>query len=189
MWIDEVSSLSKKTSEVVRAGLAQDFRSLGTDEEMLTEGEREEIRAQLGQYDHKRAGCVEALKMVQARHGWVSDGHLREVAELLDMTAEELDAVATFYSLIFRRPVGRHVILICDSITCWIMGYEDLLAHLSGRLGIGLGETSQDGRFTLLPIPCLGCCDHAPAMMIDDTLYGDLSREKIDEILERYGEA
>lgn len=156
------------------------------DGSVLTEEVRAEIAAQIQHYDHRRAGCVEALKIVQKHHGWVSDASVRDVARLLDMTPDELDAVATFYSLIFRRPVGRHVILICDSITCWIMGYEDLLAHLTGRLGIGLGETSADGRFTLLPVPCLGTCDHAPAMMIDDELHRDLNREKIDQILERY---
>jgi NADH-quinone oxidoreductase subunit E len=102
------------------------------------------------------------------------------------MTPDELDSVATFYSLIYRQPVGRHVILICDSVTCWIMGYEDLLAHLTDCLGIGLGETTEDGRFTLLPVACLGACDHAPAMMIGDELYDDLDRLKIDRILERY---
>jgi NADH-quinone oxidoreductase subunit E len=154
---------------------------------MLTEDEKTEIAEQIQHYDHKRAGCVEALKIVQNHHGWVSDEHLRDVARLLDMTPDELDAVATFYSLIFRRSVGRHVILLCDSVSCWIMGYEDLLAHLTDRLGTGLGETSADGRFTLLPVSCLGTCDHAPAMMIDNELYRDLNREKIDQILERYG--
>jgi NADH-quinone oxidoreductase subunit E len=153
---------------------------------MLTEEVRAEIAEQIGHYDHKRAGCVEALKIVQKHHGWVSDASIQEVAQLLDMTPDELDAVATFYSLIFRRPVGRHVILICDSVACWIMGYEDLLVHLTNRLGIGLGETSTDGRFTLLPVSCLGTCDHAPAMMIDDELHRDLNRDKIDQILERY---
>jgi len=156
------------------------------EKDMLTEEARAEISEQVRQYDHKRAGCVEALKIVQKHHGWVSDASLREVARLLEMTPDELDAVATFYSLIFRRPVGRHVILICDSVTCWIMGYEDLMSHLSDRLGIGLGETSADGRFTLLPVTCLGTCDHAPAMMIDNELYRDLNREKIDQILETY---
>jgi NADH-quinone oxidoreductase subunit E len=156
------------------------------DQGMLTEEARAEIAEQIQHYDHKRAGSVEALKIVQKHHGWVSDDSVRDVARLLDMTPDELDAVATFYSLIFRRPVGRHVILICDSVTCWIMGYEDLLAHLTNRLGIGLGETSADGRFTLLPVPCLGTCDHAPAMMIDDDLHRDLDRERIDQILERY---
>jgi NADH-quinone oxidoreductase subunit E len=153
---------------------------------MLTEQVKSKVAEKLQHYDHKRAGCVEALKIVQAHHGWVSDEHLCDVALLLDMTPDELDAVATFYSLIFRRSVGHHVILICDSVTCWIMGYEDLLAHLSDRLGIGLGETTEDGRFTLLPVSCLGTCDRAPAMMIDDELYRDLNRKKIDRILERY---
>ena len=153
---------------------------------MLTQDVKSEIATQTQHYAHKRAACVEALKIVQEHHGWVSDTHLRDVALLLDMTPDELDAVATFYSLIYRRPVGRHVILICDSVTCWIMGYDDLLAHLTSQLGIGLGETSADGRFTLLPVPCLGTCDHAPAMMVDNEVYGDLNSEKIDQILERY---
>jgi len=82
--------------------------------------------------------------------------------------------------------VGQHVILICDSVSCWIMGYEDLLAHLVDRLGIGLGETTADGKFTLLPVSCLGTCDHAPALLIDDELYRDLTRERIDQVLKRF---
>lgn len=153
---------------------------------MLTEEVKAQIAEQLQHYARPRAGCVEALKIVQQHHGWVSDQNLRDVASLLDMTPDELDAVATFYSMIFRRPVGRHVILICDGVTCWILGHEDLLAHLVDRLGIGLGETTADGKFTLLPVPCLGTCDRAPVLMIDDELYRDLNREKIDQILERY---
>jgi NADH-quinone oxidoreductase subunit E len=102
------------------------------------------------------------------------------------MSPDELDSVATFYNLIYRKPVGRHVILVCDSVSCWIMGYDPIREHLSSRLGIGLGETTQDGRFTLLPIVCLGTCDHAPAMMVDDELYGDLDPAKIDEILAKH---
>jgi NADH-quinone oxidoreductase subunit E len=153
---------------------------------MLTEEVKAQIAEQVQHYDHMRAASVEALKIVQQHHGWVSDQDLRDVASLLDMTPDELDGVATFYTMIFRRSVGRHVILICDSVTCWIMGYEDLLAHLVERLGIGLGETTADGKFTLLPVPCLGTCDHAPALMIDDELYRDLNRERLDQILERY---
>jgi NADH-quinone oxidoreductase subunit E len=153
---------------------------------MLTEEEKTEIAEKIQHYDHKRAGSVEALKIVQEHRGWVSDANLQDLARFLGMTPDELDAVATFYSLIFRQPVGRHVILLCDSVTCWIMGYEDLLTHLTDLLGIGLGETSADGRFTLLPVPCLGTCDHAPAMMIDDKLYQDLTQDRIDQILERY---
>jgi NADH-quinone oxidoreductase subunit E len=129
---------------------------------------------------------VEALKIVQRHRGWVSDETLIDVAEFLELNPAELDAVATFYNLIFRKPVGKHIILVCNSVSCWIMGSERILEHLQHRLGIVLGETSADGVFTLLPIVCLGACDQAPAMMIDDQLYGNLDSAKIDEILSTY---
>jgi len=153
---------------------------------MLTAEEKKEIEAEFPRYEQKRAVCVEALKIVQLHRGWVSDEALIAVAEFLEMTPAELEAVATFYNLIFRKPVGKHVILVCDSVSCWIMGYERILQHLQDRLGIVLGETTADGLFTLLPIVCLGACDQAPAMMIDDELHGDLDPAKIDEILANY---
>jgi NADH-quinone oxidoreductase subunit E len=152
---------------------------------VLTEEEKREIEEELKHFTHKQAASTEALKIVQRHRGWVSD-ELGGIAALLGMTPEELDAVATFYSFIFRRPVGKHIILICDGISCWVMGYDTLREHLKKRLGIVPGETSADGQFTLLPASCLGACDHAPAMMIDDELYLDLTPEKIDEILEGY---
>ena len=154
---------------------------------MLTDQEIKEIDRELDHYEQKRAACVEALKIIQQHRGWVSDESIRDIAKHLDMSPDELDNVATFYNLIFRKPVGKHIILICDSISCWIMGYDDIRDHLFNRLGINsLGQTSSDGRFTLLPIPCLGTCDHAPAMMIDAELYRDLDPEKIDAILKTY---
>ena len=130
--------------------------------------------------------CIEALKIVQQHRGWVSDEGIADVAEALQMTPAELEGVATFYNMIFRKPVGKHVILLCDSVSCWIMGYERLREHLRARLGIGLGETTADGRFTLLPNVCLGACDHAPAMMIDNAHYQDLDPARLDEILAKY---
>jgi NADH-quinone oxidoreductase subunit E len=153
---------------------------------MLTEAEKKEIEAEARHYDYKRAACVDALKVVQRPRGWVSDESLRDVAEYLEMTPDELDNVATFYNLIFRKPVGKHVILVCDSVSCWIMGYERVRQRLSERLGIGFGETTADERFTLLPIVCLGACDHAPAIMIDDDLCRDVDPEKLDAILAQY---
>ena len=150
---------------------------------MLTTEEQREIAEEVGRYPNKMAAIPEALKIAQRARGWVSDETLREVAEVLGMVPAELDAIATFYNLIFRRPVGKHVILVCDSVSCWIMGYEDLLRHLQVKLGITMGETTHDGLFTLLPIACLGACDIAPAIMIDETLYGHLTVEKIDSIL------
>ncbi|MFY9940543.1 MAG: NADH-quinone oxidoreductase subunit NuoE [Desulfobacterales bacterium] len=154
---------------------------------MLTPDEIEEIEAEFQRYEQKQAVCIEALKIVQRRRGWVSDDALRDLARYLDMTADELDSVATFYNFIFRKPVGRHVILICDSVSCWIMGYDRILDRLKEHLGIGFGETTADGRFTLLPNVCLGACDHAPVLRIDEDLHRDVDPEMLDRILSQYG--
>lgn len=159
----------------------------GVNLNMLSEKETHEIAEELKQYKTRQAASVEALKIIQRSRGWVDDEGIKDLSAMLGMTPDELDGVATFYNLIFRKPVGAHVILICDTVSCWVMGYEKILAHLKNRLGIGLGETSPDGLFTLLPIPCLGACDKAPAMMIDEELYGNLTPEKIDELIKRYG--
>jgi|SRR5665213_597829 len=153
---------------------------------MLTSEERQEIEAEFPHYPTRQAVCIEALKVIQRHRGWVSDQGLQDIGEALDMTTEELDAVATFYNLVFRKPVGRHVALICDSVSCWIMGYEKLCQALTARLKVGLGETTDDKRFTVLPIVCLGACDHAPAMMIDDDLYRDVNPDQLDGVLENY---
>lgn len=153
---------------------------------MLNKEERQEIEEELKQYEYKRAACIEALKILQRHRGWISDEGLHDLADILEMSVDELDNVATFYNLIFRQPVGEHVILLCDSVSCWLTGYEDIRQHLQDRLGVELGQTSEDGLFTLLPMVCLGTCDHAPAMMIDEELYQDLVPEKVDRILESY---
>ncbi|HEX6305957.1 MAG TPA: NADH-quinone oxidoreductase subunit NuoE [Anaerolineales bacterium] len=153
---------------------------------MLTEAERQEIEKELEHYEYKRAACIEALKILQRHRGWVSDEGLTDLAPLLEMSAAELDNVATFYNLIYRQPVGEHVILLCDSISCWLMGYENIRDYLQDHLGIKYGETTEDGKFTLIPMVCLGTCDHAPAMMVGEDLYRDLTPEKIDQIIEKY---
>lgn len=153
---------------------------------MLSEKEIEEINKALTHCERKQSAGVDVLKIVQRHRGWVSDEALKDVSDYLDMTPAELDSIATFYSLIFRKKVGRHVILLCDSVSCWVMGYETLYDVLKMKLGIGFGETSADNRFTLLPHPCLGACERAPAMMIDEELYGPVDAGMIDGILGKY---
>lgn len=153
---------------------------------MLTTEEKQEIEKAIGLVPYRKAACIEALKVVQQNRRWISDESLREVADFMEMTPEELDSVATFYNLIFRRPVGRHIILLCDSISCWVMGYEKIKDRISEELEIEFGGTSADGRFTLLPNPCLGTCDCAPALMIDNDLYRNITPEHVGEILNKY---
>lgn len=153
---------------------------------MLTEEERTEIEEEMGLYGHTRAACVGALKVIQRHRGWVADEQIAEVASMLGMTSDELDGVATFYSFIFRRPVGRHIISVCDSLSCWLMGHEDVLRALTERLSVPFGGTTGDGRFTLLPVSCLGVCDRAPAIMIDKDVHGRLTADMIGPILDGY---
>jgi len=153
---------------------------------MLTAEEINEIEAEAVHYPKREAVSIDALKIVQRHRGWVSDESLRDIAGHLGMSPTDLDSVATFYNLIFRRPVGRHVIMVCDSVSCWIVGHDRVKKHLTERLGIEFGQTTSDDRFTLLPIVCLGCCDRAPAMMVGGDLHTDLDPQKIDIQLEKY---
>jgi NADH-quinone oxidoreductase subunit E len=155
---------------------------------MLTDKERNEIKLLAENAPDARSACIDALKLVQGNYGFVSDEYLKEIAGLLDMSPDELEGVATFYNLIFRRPVGRHIIRVCDSASCWVMGEESLLQHLEKRLGVNEGETTPDGRFTLLPSPCLGACDKAPVLLIGEKLYGNVTPAVLDEILSEYSE-
>ena len=153
---------------------------------MLTEEEKREIQEEVKQYPYPSVACIDALKIVQQHRGWVSDESVKDIAQVLRISSEEVDSVATFYSRIYRKPVGRNVILICDSVSCMIMGYESLYHYISKKLGISFGGTSSDGLFTLLPISCLGDCDNAPVMIINNDHFNRLTIEKIDELLERY---
>ncbi len=153
---------------------------------MLTAEEKHMIDEAIHHVPVRKAAGIEALKIVQQNRRWISDESLQDVADYMKMSTEELDSVATFYNMLFRRPVGRHVILVCDSISCWVMGYETILQHLTQQLGIKLGETTADGRYTLLPNCCLGTCDRAPAFMIDNDLYRNVTTEQLDGILKKY---
>jgi NADH-quinone oxidoreductase subunit E len=153
---------------------------------MLNEVEKKEIGEELKLYPYLNAACIDALKIVQKHRGWISDESVHDIAAELGMSDDEVDGIATFYTRIYRRPVGRNIILICEGISCMVLDYESLYEHISAKLKIRFGETSEDGRFTLLPVSCLGDCDNAPVMMINDDHYNKLSAEKIDLILDKY---
>lgn len=153
---------------------------------MLTETEIQEIDHEVMLVPYKKAAVIEALKIVQKQRGWISDDSVEAIADHLEMSPAEVDSVATFYNLIFRKPVGRHVILLCDSISCYVMGYQKIYEGLQQQLNIRFGQTTADKCFTLLPNACLGCCDHAPALMIDSDLYKDVKLEELKGILQNY---
>jgi len=152
---------------------------------VLSAAEIEEIRAVLSHYPDSAAAAIDALKIVQKHRRWVADEALVAVAELLNAAPAQLEAVATFYNLIYRQPVGKTVIHYCNSVSCWIMGAETVRERLCHRLRIEPGETTADGEYTLLPIVCLGACDHAPALLVGEKLIPDATDDVIDRILGR----
>jgi NADH-quinone oxidoreductase subunit E len=154
----------------------------------LSDDLRAAIEAARDHHGGPRAAMVESLRMIQQEHRWVSDAHLEEAAALLGVTTAEMEDVATFYSLIFRRPVGEKVILLCDGASCWLNGGDAVRDAVTARLGIGFGETTPDGEYTLINICCVGACDHAPAAVIgrDRTLVGPLSPDDLEAL---FGEA
>ncbi|MGY3909430.1 NADH-quinone oxidoreductase subunit NuoE [Aeromonas piscicola] len=153
---------------------------------VLSQAERDAIRHEIHHYEDPRAASIEALKIVQQARGWVPDGAIHAIAAELGIPASDVEGVATFYSQIFRQPVGRHIIRVCDSMVCYINGHEGLLAGLKEVMDLAPGQTSADGRFTLLPVCCLGNCDKGPALMIDDDTYGGLDAISLLKTLEAY---
>jgi len=151
--------------------------------DLLPQQQIDNFKAKAAAIAHPHELIVDLLRAIQAHHGWVPDDGVLLTAETLGVLPIEVEEVATFYDKIFRREVGRRVIHVCDSVCCWATGAEMIAGHLQKSLGIGLGETTADGLFTLLPTCCLGACGDAPAMMIGLTTYGHLTPEKIDRIL------
>lgn len=152
----------------------------------LSEAERTEIETEIAHLPDRESAAIDALMIVQKHRGWISDESLRAIAQFLDMSAAKLDGIATFYNLIHRQPVGRNVVMVCDSVSCYVMGSDGLAQKVQEHLGIKFGETTPDDCFTLLPIVCLGACDRAPTMLINEDLFGPVREDELTEIFSRY---
>jgi len=149
---------------------------------------KETLTAQITAVEHKRELAIDVLMAIQAHYGYLSDDAVREAGDLLDMTALEIDELATFYTFLYREPVGTYVIHVCDSVICWMEGEENLVDHLCRKLDIRMGETTADGLFTLLPVCCIGYCDRAPAILVNRKVHGPLTIEKLDRLIDELRE-
>ncbi|VFP87227.1 NADH-quinone oxidoreductase subunit NuoE [Candidatus Erwinia haradaeae] len=144
------------------------------------------IIQEMSHYEDARAVSIQALSIVQRHRGWVSDILIEAISRVLGISASDLDGVATFYSHIYRTPVGRYVIRYCDSVVCYMTGYKGIQSALESYLCIYSGETTKDKRFTLLPTCCLGNCDKGPTIMINNDTYVYVMSEHISKLLEQY---
>jgi NADH-quinone oxidoreductase subunit E len=150
---------------------------------MLSEELRKNLKEKIAGSHHPHERSIDIMYALQSYYGYMSNEAIREGAELLGMTPLELEELATFYDFIYREPVGKFVIHVCDGCVCWMLGYQAIIDSLQEKLGIGIGETTGDGLFTILPVACIGHCDHAPAILVNGVPHGPLTPEKIDEII------
>ncbi len=143
-----------------------------------------EVRRLQALYPDRRAALLPVLRMAQERFGCITPEVEIYVGTLFELSPAHVHEVVTFYTLFFRRPVGRHILSVCHNLSCTLLGAEDVIAYLQARLGIEAGETTPDGRATLLRVECLCACELAPMMQVDDDYVGPLTREKVDAIVE-----
>ena len=155
--------------------------------QLISEQSRADIGRWIAKYPagQKRSAVMAALRIVQDQNnGYLTNDLMDAVAEYLDMPAIAVYEVATFYSMYELEPVGKHKICLCTNISCMLCGSDNIVEHLTQKLGIKMGQTTPDGRFTLKEVECLGACVEAPMFQIGDTYYGNLTADKIDKILE-----
>ena len=155
---------------------------------MLPDDLKNSLVDQINRVEHPRELVVDVIFAIQEHYGYLTDEGVQETAGLLNMSALEVEQLATFYTFIYREPVGKYVIHVCDSVVCWMNGYESVWKYLCRKLGVQPGETTSDGMFTLLKVCCIGYCDRSPAMLINRKAYGNLTAEKIDGILAKLRE-
>lgn len=146
---------------------------------------KEKFEKLLTRYPNKQAALLPTLWLVQEQFGHIEGEHMEYVAGLLDISPVHVYSVATFYTMYNLKPIGRHHIQVCRTLSCALMGAESLVDCLKDKLGIEIGQTTQDGKFTLSEVECLASCGTAPMMMINEKYYENLSRDKVEEILNK----
>jgi NADH-quinone oxidoreductase E subunit len=151
---------------------------------MITDDVKERMRATLARYPSKRSAMLPCLHIAQEAEGYVTREGILAVAEVIGVKPDEVESVVTFYSMYSQEPLGAHVVKVCTSISCYLRGCDDLLAHLENRLGVRRRETTPDGRFTLQAVECLAACGMAPVMQVDGRFVENATPENADAVIE-----
>jgi NADH-quinone oxidoreductase subunit E len=151
---------------------------------MLSEAACQQIRLLMGRYPRKRSALIPSLQLAQKEIGYLPPEVIREIAQLFELSPSEVHEVVSFYTMFYKKPVGKFVIQVCTNISCQLCDAEEILAHLTKRLGIKPGETSTDNKYTLMEVECLGSCGTSPVIQINEDYYEELTPEKLDRILD-----
>ena len=137
-------------------------------------------------YPNKQAMLLPALHAAQKDRGWISDETMQDVADFLEIPKTKVKEVVTFYHMYHTKPVGKFNLQFCNNIACWLRGSEDLTHHAEKKCGIGMGETTKDGRFTISEVECLGSCGTAPVCQINDDYHENFDQKALDRVLEEF---
>lgn len=151
---------------------------------MLSDAARQKIDDLIRKYPHKRSALIPALQVAQDEAGYLSKDAIRDVARIFELHPNEVYEVASFYTMLYKKPVGKYVIQVCTNISCLLCNCEEILSHLEKRLGVSPGETTPDKKFTLVEVECIASCGTAPVAQINEDYYESLTPEKLDRILE-----
>jgi NADH-quinone oxidoreductase subunit E len=146
---------------------------------------RARIEKILSRYPTKQAALLPVLWVAQETFGWISKEAAEEVARILELPPAHVDGVLTFYTMYNLRPVGKNLVQFCTSISCHLAGAERLMERCAKRLGVGLEQTTPDGKFTVVEVECIAGCDRAPSMMVNDTYHEPMDEKKLDALLDK----
>ena len=150
---------------------------------MLSQAACQHIQTLISRYPQKRSALIPSLQLAQKEAGYLSNETISEIARIFDLSPNEVYEVASFYTMLYKKPMGKYVIQVCTNISCLICNAEEIVTHLIGKLGIQLGQTTPDGKYTLLEVECLGSCGTSPVIQINEQYYEELTPEKVDRIL------
>ncbi|MFZ4795043.1 MAG: NADH-quinone oxidoreductase subunit NuoE [Blastocatellia bacterium] len=150
---------------------------------MFSEANETKLNEIISHYPVKRSAVLPALYIAQEEHGYVMDDDVRYIADRLGMRVNEVEEVVTFYTMYSRQPIGKHKLQVCRTLSCMLLGAEQITEHISEKLGVEVGETTADGRFTLQEVECLGFCDLAPCLQVNFDYHEKVTKESVDDII------
>jgi len=176
----------EKEAKKIHDNEASDQQQTTSNENMslkLSNQSMKRVKEVMTHYPNKQAALLPILHIVQEEKGYVPEEMEADIAEVVEVPVVRVREVIMFYTLYNRRPVGKYHVQMCRTISCTLCGYRDALKHMQEKLGIEAGQTSPDGKYTLNVVECLAACEMAPAMQINEKYYGNLTPQRIDEIL------
>ncbi len=152
---------------------------------MYSQANERKLDELITHYPVKRSAILPALFIAQEEHGYVTDDDVKYLAERLEMRVNEVEEVVTFYTMYSRKPIGKYKLQVCRTVSCMLMGAEQITERIEHKIGCGVGETTKDGKFTLMEVECLGYCDLAPCLQVNFDYHEKVSPERVDEIIAR----